>query len=149
MGSSMPLKCPSSGFMCPGAAHDTAYKGSLPIEVAQGKRIEVQNITRYSCNVALELDISIEDFDQQQEEFEERLSRLYSTPVRLQIQAAGSVVVRLIADNLDATALEEIEQRAQVLSESDYSQLLHVKAAIVSNVSVEAKTSRIPTDVVW
>ena len=149
MGSSVPLKCPSSGFMCPGAAHDIEHKGSLPIEVAQGKRIELQNVTRYRCNLTLQLAISSEDFDMQQTELEEKLSRLYGTPVSLQMQAAGSVVVALIADNLDATALEEFKQRAQVLGESDYSASLHMEASVASAISIEAKTDRIPTDVIW
>ena len=149
MGSSLPLKCPSSGFMCPGAAHDAEHKGSLPIEVAQGRRIELQNITRYRCNFTLQLAISSEDFDLQRGELEEKLSRLYDTPLSLQMQAAGSVVVTLIADNLDATALDAFEQRARMLGESDYSELLHMEASVASAISVEAKTDQIPTDVIW
>ena len=149
MGSSLPLKCPSSGFMCPGAAHDTEHKGSLPIEVAQGRRIEIQNVTRYRCSLTLQLAISSEDFDMQQTELEEKLSHLYGTPVSLQMQAAGSVVVALIADNLDAAALDEFKQRVQVLGESDYSNLLHVDVSVASAISVEAKTDQIPIDVVW
>ena len=135
--------------MCPGAAYDTEHKGSLPIEVAQGKRIELQNVTRYRCSLTLQLAISSEDFDMQQTELKEQLSRLYGTPVSLQMQAAGSVIVALIADNLNATEQEEFKQRAQVLGESDYSEALHINVFVASAISVEAKTDQIPMDVVW
>ena len=145
----MPLKCPSSGFMCPGAAHDAAHKGSLPIEVAQGRRIELRNATSYRCNLLLQLALSSEDFPAQQNELEQRLTRLYGTPVSLDVQAAGSVVVTLTAANLNATALEEFEQRARGLTDSRYSASLHVDTTVLSAVSVEVETIRVPVDVIW
>ena len=77
---------------CPGAAYDdvNSVSGSLPIEVAQGRKREFRNVTSYTSTLQLLLALSPEDFGQQRSELVERLSLIYGQPVSLELQA-GSV----------------------------------------------------------
>ena len=85
-------------YRCPGAAYDDVneIKGSLPIEVAQGRRRQLRNVTQHTCTIQLRLAITPEDLNEQRDLIEQKLSRLYGENVTIQLQA-GSVVVSVAA----------------------------------------------------
>eukprot|EP00966_Prymnesium_polylepis_P117140 2706732-Prymnesium_polylepis.1 len=148
MGSSLPLKCPTSGFMCPGAVHDLQFKGSLPIEIVQGRQKKLQNVTRHRCHLALQLSMSSEDFRSQQGALEGILARVYGVTVSLQMQAA-SVRVAVITANLNDTAVEEFVRRVHALDNAAYSEELHIDTAVLSPPTVDTELVEVVVDVAW
>ena len=145
LGSSAPLLCPTSGFRCPGAAYDEKYNGSLPIEVAQGRRRELQNITSYVCTFQLRLALTTEEFDQQRTALKQRLSQLYGKSVAFLLQA-GSVVIDVIADFSDLSSMTAFVERASSLTNATLSEELGVETSAPSTLIVTNATVQVPTD---
>ena len=134
-----------SAVRCPGAAHDdvNAVQGSLPIEVAQGRRRTLANVTSYTSTLQLRLALTVDDFNQQRGAIVQRLSGLYGRPVSLELQA-GSVVVNVIGSPntsgpylLSAFSAEELSDELQLSTE------------VLSEPAEEAITLQIPVDDEW
>ena len=59
-GSKLPIPCPQSGFMCPGATYDSISEppGSLPIEVEQGRMVQWRTVVEHRCHLQLLLPLA-------------------------------------------------------------------------------------------
>ena len=133
---------------CPGAAYDDVYNGSLPIEVTQGHRRELQNITTYVCTFQLRLALTPEDFDQQRAALNQRLSALFEEPLTLHLQAAGSVVVDAVAHFRDLSAVAAFTERTSNLSAATMSVELEVDTSAPSALFISNRTTQVPIDTI-
>ena len=140
--------CIPCEYRCPGATHDNvnAIKGSLPIEVAQGRRRVLQNETLYTATQQLRLSLTPEGFEQQRDLLVATVSRIYGQAVTLQLQA-GSVIVNVIAEVGDSLALNAFRDRANTLTDNVLSNELQVETVRASAVAVTARTIEVPIDV--
>ena len=148
MGSAEPQRCPSSGFRCPGYDHDNVnlVKGSLPIEVVQGRRRHLRNVTRHTSTLRLRLAIPLDELDQQQSELEERLSHLMGHLVKLQL-VAGSVIVNMIAEHNHTSSLEAYRALVSTMTDELLSGGLQMDASILSGLIVQTRVDQVPVDV--
>lgn len=76
LGSALPEPCPASGFYCPGAASDSRFGGSLPIELATGSSSTIEEVEVVEQEMTL--DISIEEYNETAVKLE--LALLYGVP---------------------------------------------------------------------
>ena len=139
--------CPSP-HRCPGAANDDVNEvaGSLPIEVAQGRWRELQNVTQHTCTLQLRLAITPEDFNQQRGLIEQSLSHLYHEHVTITLQA-GSVIVNVVAVLSSPLSLASFRTRAAELTDADLTDELQLDVSTVSQLDVETQTVQVPFDV--
>ena len=127
---------------CPGTAFDDVneVKGSLPIEVAQGRRRQLQNVTQHTCTLQLRLSITPEDLNQQRDQIELKLARLYGENVTIQLQA-GSVVVSVVAVIGDSLSLAAFSARTSAITDADLSEELQLDLSTTSTLQVETTVS--------
>ena len=130
---------------CPGALYDAEYQGSLPIEVPQGRRRELQNETTYESMFQLRLALTAEDFDEQRGSLTQRLSSLYGVPVTLQLQA-GSAVVDVTAKFSDMPSLTTFVEHTRTISDTTLSEVLAVDTSVLSALTITNQTVQVPID---
>ena len=146
-GSVQPIRCPKSGFRCHGTAEDNTNSppGSLPIEVIQGRLLEWRNVTRNRCTLQLQLDLTVDEWEDQAPTIEATLRRLYGAPVDLQVQA-GSFIVSATAV-INASALSAFRT---TVATDDFALLrseIGFGASVLAPLEVEEFTVLVPLDV--
>lgn len=149
LGSSLPQRCPISGFRCPGAAADTVNTpgGSLPIELTSGSSATLTEVE--VVQQQLTLDISINEYNETAVKLE--LAALYGVPAALIDLAATagslqlSVTIRTLPSSSDpgasvptettpALSLDAIMAKIAAVGTDDVAQ--SISRAIGTNVSV-------------
>lgn len=148
LGSAVPIACPQSGFRCPGVQHDNVndVKGSLPIEVKQGRMLDWRNITRYKFTLQLRLDISVDDWAEQKGTIEETLVRFYDSPVTLDVQA-GSFILSATA-MLNTSSMSASMESGAADSYARLKEELGFGVSFLSPLQVEEVVVRVPYDIV-
>ena len=128
---------------CPGAAYDefNLVPGSLPIEVAQGKRRIMKNVTQHTATAQLSLETSLEEIDLQ--ELRRAISALYRVSIDLQV-VSGSVLLRVTAV-LNDTLLGDFISRTNSMSDGELSNALGVDAQ-VPRFTIRSETIQVPQD---
>ena len=129
-GSAVPLACPPSGFLCPGADADgvNTPPGSLPIQLSVGGISSERQVVRevLQLRTTLTLDEDINSIDEVT--LKERLARLYNARVQDVTISLGSgsvvVTVGLAAATQDAAA--QLHLALNVTSDAELSLALGV-----------------------
>ena len=131
-GSAMPIACPPSGFICPGAAVDLTNNppGSLPIQLATGGISTTRTVTKemltLRSSITLEADISSID----EERLKVQLSRLYgvaSSDVSLHL-SGGSTVILVSFTTANAVAMATLQQSLNTTSDAQLTAEIGVNA---------------------
>ena len=131
-GSAVPLACPPSGFLCPGAAADQVNNppGSLPIQLPTGGISIERQVTREVLQLltTLILDADVDSFDEVA--LKEHLARLYNARVEdITVSLGGGsvlVTVGLTAATPDAAA--KLHRALNATSDAELSLALEISA---------------------
>ena len=112
-GSSLPERCPDSGFVCPGVAHDrdNDQPGSQPIAVGSGKAVALVNATLSTTQLSFSLALAASDTDGDGEAaaMALQLADFFAVATTaLEVTAQQTILaVAILSDEPDAAALAE------------------------------------------
>ena len=140
-GSALPLDCPPSGFLCPGATADRVNTppGSLPIQLPTGGVSIERQVERevLQLHTTLTLYTDVDSIDESA--LKQRLARLYSVHVEdisMSI-SGGSVVVRISLTAATRDAAAQLHRALNVTSDSELSLALGINTTHEAGILID------------